>query len=260
MVRRRKHNSELCAIPARRLLGEANLYNALARYYDQIYHWKDYEKESRTIKRLIRSYKKSPGKSLLDVACGTGRHVQYLKDDFRCIGIDASEEMLAVARRKVHGVRFARENMISFDLGRRFDVVLCLFSSMGYLRTRGENRKAILSFARHVKPGGVLLVEPWVRKSDWRDGTVHMQTYDSEPLKIARVNFSRAKGKFSILEEGYLIAEKSKGVTYLRDRHKMRFFELGPTLKAMREAGLDAKFREESLMPGRGLLIATKPR
>jgi len=236
------------------------LYGALARYYDQIYHWKDYRKEARKIKKIIQRYKRSPGNSLLDVACGTGEHIRYLRDDFSCVGVDVSEQMLAVARRKLRGVEFVRGSMVDFELGRRFDVVLCLFSSIGHLKTRKEVGRAISNFGKHMKKGGVLIIEPWIRKSEWKDKTVHTQAYDSDSLKISRVNFGRAEGDFSILDERYLIAEKGRGIAYVRERVKMRFFELGPTLEAMRRAGLNAKFTEDSLMPGRGLLIATKAR
>ncbi len=243
-----------------RMPQEEGLYGALAKYYDQIYHWKDYQKESRTIKRMIQKYKRSKGSSLLDVACGTGKHIQYLRDDFRCVGIDISEQMLEVAKRNVRGVEFVKGNMLDFDLGIRFDVIVCLFSSFGYLRTRSEIRKAILNFARHMKRGGVLIVEPWIRRSEWNDKTVHMQTYESDSLKIARLNFGHAEDDFSVLDERYLIAEKGRGISDYRDRHRMRFFEPDWMLKAMRGAGLDPLFTENSLMPGRGLVIATKPR
>lgn len=46
-------------------------YTDLARYYDLIYSWKDYQKEAATIQRLIVKYKRSKGNDLLEVACGT---------------------------------------------------------------------------------------------------------------------------------------------------------------------------------------------
>jgi SAM-dependent methyltransferase len=168
--------------------------------------------------------------------------------------------MLAVARKNVPGVKFSRGDMADFDVGRRFDVVLCLFSSIGYLKTRKEISMAVANFARHLKEGGVLIIEPWLRKSEWSDRTVHMQQYESNSLKIARMSFVHAEGALSVLDERYLIGEKGKGVSYIRDLHKMRFFEVEPTLLALRKAGLDPRFTEDSLMPGRGLVIATKPR
>jgi ubiquinone/menaquinone biosynthesis C-methylase UbiE len=237
----------------------AALYEELAQYYDQIYHWKNYRKEVRKLKTLIRTYKRSPGKDLLDVACGTGKHLSFLRREFDCMGVDASEEMLAVARKNVPEVQFSKGELVDFDVGRRFDAVLCLFSSIGYLRTRRAVNRALTNLARHMKEGGVLIVEPWLRKSAWSDRTVHMQRYESDSLKMARVSFVHAEGTLSVLDERYLIAKKGKGVSYIKDLHKMRFFEMEPTLLALRKAGLVPKFTEDSLMPGRGLIIATKP-
>jgi len=50
-------------------------YGELAKYYDMIYAWKDYAKESRTLSKLIRHYKRASGSNLLDVGCGTGKHI-----------------------------------------------------------------------------------------------------------------------------------------------------------------------------------------
>jgi ubiquinone/menaquinone biosynthesis C-methylase UbiE len=58
---------------------EERLYGTMAKYYDEIYHWKDYGKESLKIRKLITRYKRSTGRSLLDIACGTGKHVQHLQ-------------------------------------------------------------------------------------------------------------------------------------------------------------------------------------
>jgi ubiquinone/menaquinone biosynthesis C-methylase UbiE len=239
---------------------DARLYGELAKYYDRIYHWKDYQREARTLKRLIRRYKRSSGNSLLDVACGTGNHIKYLRTDFNCTGVDSSEQMLAVARRNVRGTRFMRGKMTDFKIRKQFDVILCLFSSIGYLKSRREIQRTFFNFSKHLKKGGVLIVEPWLRKSEWRDGTVHMQRYVTDSLIIARVNYGRADRNFSILDERYLIAQRNKGIRYVKDRHRMRFFELAPTLEAMRKAGLNPEFTKHSLMAGRGLLIATKPK
>ena len=236
----------------------AALYEELAPYYDQIYHWKDYRKEASKIRALIHDFQLSTGKDLLDVACGTGRHLSYLRRYFDCMGIDASEKMLRLARENAPGVQFSKGDMLDFDAGRQFDVVLCLFSSIGYLKTAGDARKALLNFANHLKKGGVMIVEPWLRKSEWRDKSVSLQSYNGDSAKIARVSFAWAKGDFSELDEHYLIGVKGKGVKHVRDLQRLKFFEVEPTLHILRKAGLDARFSDDSLMPGRGLLIATK--
>lgn len=91
------------------------------------------------------------------------------------------------------------------------------------------------------------------------DRTVHTQSYDSDSLKIAQVNFGRAEGRLSVVDERYLIAERGRRIHHVKERHKMRFFELESALRVLQKTGVSASFTEDSLMPGRGLLTAVKP-
>ena len=82
------------------------MYRQLASYYDEIYHFKDYQKEAQKIETLIQQHKKSSGDQLLDVACGTGNHIEYLKQHYTVEGLDSSSEMLRIARKKLPDVVF----------------------------------------------------------------------------------------------------------------------------------------------------------
>ncbi len=68
-----------------------SLYRELAEYYDLIYARKNYKKEIEKINKLIVKHKKSGGKSLLEVACGIGNHLQYFKQNFSCTGTDINQ-------------------------------------------------------------------------------------------------------------------------------------------------------------------------
>ena len=100
--------------------------------------------------------------TLLDVACGTGRHLEFLQQHFQVEGLDLSPDMLEVARARCPGVPFHEGSFVDFHLGRLFDAVTCLFGSIGYAGTPDGLHQAIGSMARHLKPGGVLIVEPWL--------------------------------------------------------------------------------------------------
>lgn len=234
------------------------MYSSLAKYYHLVYHDKDYEKEAKIIKKLISRYKKSNGKYLLDVACGTGHHLKYLKSDFSCTGVDASTEMLEIARSKVKGVVFKKYQMASFNLNKKFDVITCLFSSIGYVKNYSNLRKTIFNFSNHLKKGGVLLIEPWFTKSQFKTGTPFMATYDSKDLKIARLNISKVKNNISVLDMHYLVAEKGKDVRHYVDRHELGLFGIKDTLKIMRDAGLKSVFLKNGLMKDRGLYVGAK--
>ncbi|HXI83644.1 MAG TPA: class I SAM-dependent methyltransferase [Verrucomicrobiae bacterium] len=234
------------------------LYTDLARYYDLIYSWKDYQKEAATIQRLITKYKRSKGYDLLEVACGTGKHIQYLKDKFRVLGTDISTGMLRVARQNIKGVRFQRADMVTLNLEKQFDVIVCLFSSIGYVKTAADLKRTLLNFGGHLKKGGVVIIEPWLTKEIFKKGLPHMTTYGDDDIKIARLDVSKARGNVSILEMHYLVAEKDKTVRHFVDRHELSMFEPRQILRFMRQAGLRAKFVRNGLMKGRGLYIGVK--
>jgi SAM-dependent methyltransferase len=73
------------------------------------------------------------------------------------VGVDASDDMLDVARRKSTrpGVSFTRADMRSFDLGRTFDAAVCASNSLNNMADRAELRQVFGRVARHLRPGGV---------------------------------------------------------------------------------------------------------
>ncbi len=234
------------------------MWTELAEYYDLIYSWKDYRKESIFIHRLIQKQKKIPGNELLDVACGTGNHIQHLKRHYRITGLDKSREMLRIARKKLPGVRFVQGDMMSFDLKRRFDVITCLFGSIGYVKTYTNLRKTISTFSKHLKPGGILIVEPFYNKDSFVSGVPHAVFVNEENVKIARMNISVRHGSIGVLDFHFLIATR-KGVKHLRDRHELGLFNTDRFLRIMKRMKLKAKYTKGGIMKERGLYIGIKP-
>ncbi|HLD87685.1 MAG TPA: class I SAM-dependent methyltransferase, partial [Candidatus Nanoarchaeia archaeon] len=219
---------------------------------------KDYQKDSAYIKKLISRHKKSEGKELLDVGCGTGKHLQYFEKEFSCTGIDASGKMIAIAKKRCKSARFKTGDMRNFSLKRKFDAITCLFSSIGYLTTYKDLEDALFNFSRHLKKGGVLIIEPWLTKQEYRVGVPRLITRETNDLKIARLNVSEKKRGLCILDFHFLIAEKGKKVRYVRDYQEMGLFGKKKTLHILRKAGLPAIFMKGGLEERRGLFIGVK--
>ena len=238
-------------------MNELHAYRKLAEYYDLIYSFKDYKKEAEEISKLILKYKKNEGKSLLDVGCGTGLHIKYLKPSYDCVGVDLNEEMLKIARRNVKGVKFLQGNMLSLNIKQKFDVVTCLFSAIGYAKTAAQLRNTLSGFYKHLNPGGICIIDAWFDKEHWRVGSVHLRSYDGDTVKISRVGYSAIKGEMSILDEHYLIAEKNKGVMYIQDKSELRLTEREEFLQLLEEAGFKPILLKKAIM-GRDRYIGIK--
>ena len=236
------------------------MYTKSAQYYDDIYASidKDYAAEARKAHKIIQRHKTSGGKTLLDVACGTGVHAGHLTKYYQVEGLDLDPKMLAVAKKKHPGIRFHRGDMTDFDLGRQFDVVVCLFSSIGYVKTKSRLRKAIKNMGKHLRPGGVLLVEPWFTSDQWHRGRTSITQVNKPGLKIVRMSYGRQKGSISILEFHYMIGT-SKGIEHGREIHELGLFTHKEYMDAFKSAGLGVIHDPEGL-DGRGLYIGTKQR
>lgn len=236
-----------------------NMYKDLAKYYDLIYSGKDYKKEAEAITKIINKTKKTKGKDLLDVACGTGKHDQYFKKHFNVTGTDVNEEMLKIARKNVKDVTFKKADMLELKLSKKFDAITCLFSSIGYVKTYANFRKVIKGFAEHLKPGGVVIIEPWITKAKYKAGSPHLDTYEDEKTKVARVSYSGVRGNISVVDFHFTIAEEDKGLISVLDRHELGMFDTDKMLEIMKKEGFKAKSVSTTKKSGsRGLLIGVK--
>lgn len=234
------------------------MFDKSAALYDAIYAWKDYSGESLKLERVIEQYKQSTGRALLDVACGTGAHIPYLRLQFAVEGLDIDPGLLAIARERNPGVTFHEGDMVDFDLGpRKFDVITCLFSAIGYVKTVPRLVQTIQNMSRHLQPGGILAVEPWLTRGIYEVGNVYATFVDEPDLKVARMNISKIEDGLSILDFHYLVATPD-GAEYFNERHELGLFSHEDYLAAFQASGLETFHDPEGLM-GRGLYIGRNP-
>ncbi len=213
------------------------MYDRSAEFYDAIYSFKNYEKETARLHELIQQHKRSPGNELLDVACGTGGHIAYLKRNYSVEGLDINPLMLRLARKKHPDVVFYRRDMTNFWLRKEFDVVTCLFSAIGHVKTRRRLDLAVRAMAQHVKPGGVLVVESWPTPKQWQNGRLGANFVDEANLKIARFGISKARGRLSVQDLHHLVATPIR-IQHFVERLEMGLFTHDEYLDTFRQAKL----------------------
>ncbi len=194
------------------------------RYYDAVYDTlKDYQHESEQLRELIQQYAHMPASNVLDVACGTGRHLSYLRNYYGIEGLDLNERMLDVARQRNPGVRFHHASMVDFQLPQRYDVILCLFSAIGYVQTRARLQQTLQTMHAHLHPGGILIIEPWITPEMWHPGYIGTIFVDQPDLKITRMDTGELRESLSVLHFHYLIGTPT-GVEYLTEVHELGLF------------------------------------
>ncbi len=134
-------------------------FTALARVYDSIMADIEYDEWVSFVLQAAAEQGFAGGR-VLDLGCGTGNATRPLVGlGLQVEGLDGSEEMLAVARRKLPGVTFHRGDFTSFELPGRYALVYSVFDSLNNLLTD----EAFLAMARrvraHLEPGGVFVFD-----------------------------------------------------------------------------------------------------
>ena len=231
------------------------MFSASAELYDTIYGaFKDYRAEAAAIATLLHGMDPRY-KTVLDVACGTGEHARYLSElGFQVDGLDLDPALVRIARTKHPAGKFFEADMSAFDLAQSYDVVMCLFSSIGYLQTLDRVNRAFDCFRRHVAPGGAILLEPWFEPGVLEHGRVTRNLGKSESLRVVRTGRMEVEQRLSRLHFDYEITDHT-GTRHASEVHELGLFTAGELLESFRAAGLEASYDSKGLT-GRGLYVA----
>ena len=231
------------------------MFTVSAAHYDLIYSsLKDYGAEAAQIARVLLGLR--PCASILDVACGTGEHAKQLASHgFAVDGVDLNLEFLRIARDKHPAGRFFEGDMSAFHLPHRYDAVLCLFSSIGYLKTLDRVRTAFACFREHLAGDGVVVVEPWFPPGVVDPSRVSENVGEAGGVRVSRIARVEVDGRLSRLVFDYTI-EDASGTRHAHEVHELGLFTTDELLDAFRSAGLAATHDPKGLTD-RGLFVAT---
>ncbi len=233
------------------------MYAQRHEIYDDIFSFKNYEQEARLLLDIVSKLK--PGvQSLLDVACGTGRHLEYLTSQMTVSGLDINPELLSIARRRLPSVDFFQADMTEFALGRRFDVVTCIFGSTSYLLSRESLVKAICAMSEHLVADGILFIEPWLTPEQYWQKNIKLDVSEQPNRKIARMYVGRVDGNLVTNEQHFLIGEP-EGVTHFTETHVQALFSRDDYLAGFDAAGLKLSSFDPKGLHGYGLYVLQKP-
>ena len=232
------------------------VFSESAHLYDAIYRaFKDYAAEATAIAARVRAAHPS-ARTILDVGCGTGEHAMHLRKShgFAVDGLDLDPGLLAVAREKSPDAQFFEGDMAMFDVGHRYDVVMCLFSSIGYLVTLERVTAALRCFGRHLAEGGVIVIEPWFAPGVLSEGPGATRSAEAGGVRVERTSQTIVDGRLSTLIFDYRI-EDAGGVRVAREVHELGLFTPEEMMASFGDAGLAATY-DASGITGRGLYVA----
>ena len=176
-------------------MGEA-VFDKVARFYD--HEQKQFKKDI----PFYLEYAKQCGGEVLELACGTGRIVIPLaKEGVKVTGLDISEGMLEIAHKKVNAdasikgnVTLKKSDMRTFDLERKFSMVLIAFRSFQSLLTRKDQVACLKAVHRHLLDDGFFILDLFAPRHDL----------------LAQVHRTVDLGRFYDDENGVFVARRAE--------------------------------------------------
>ena len=130
-------------------------------YYHILYKNRDEKEAKFFIENLCNFLAIKPNSSLLDLACGKGRHSITLNElGHKVLGVDLSQNSISVAKQQERrGLHFEVHDMRKIIPGLSFDVIFNLFTSFGYFDSSVENKKVIFSVANMLYEKGIFVID-----------------------------------------------------------------------------------------------------
>ena len=232
------------------------MFTESAGLYDLVYSsFKDYTAEAAQIATLLGTV--NPGcKTVLDVACGTGEHARLLAANHAFVvdGLDLDPQFVQIARKKHPAGQFIHADMVDFRLPQRYDAIICLFSSIGYLRTLDRVIRSLRCFREHLAPDGVIIVEPWFAPGVLDPTRVSRNTGEATGIKVERVSQIAIDGPISRIRFDYVITDAT-GARKASEIHELGLFTPEEMVQSFKAAGLAVQHDQKGLT-GRGLYVA----
>jgi 2-polyprenyl-3-methyl-5-hydroxy-6-metoxy-1,4-benzoquinol methylase len=132
--------------------------------YIKVYSHRDETEAEKLVELITKSLILQPGSSVLDMACGSGRHaITFAKMGFDVTAVDLSVRLISEAKKNVlqTGVKldFVLSDILEYETSKRFDLVVNLFTSIGYFENDEENFSVIKKAYDLLNQGGYFVLD-----------------------------------------------------------------------------------------------------
>lgn len=216
------------------------LYDDLAHLWPLLSPPDEYGEEAELVADWITRAHGTPIRSLLELGSGAGHLASQLPRGWDLTLVDRAPEMLALSRELVPRAAHVEADLRTLDLGRTFDAVL-LHDAVMYLTSAEDLSRAFATAARHLEPGGVLLVLPDVVKDEFEEMTLGSGTSETDPaVRLLEWHWDPDPTDDTYAVEFALLVRQPDGaVTCHHDRHTMGLFSRAEWVRLLRASGFE---------------------
>jgi SAM-dependent methyltransferase len=220
---------------------DLHLYGELAPVYDFVYgEMYDYEAQA----EKIRDNSLEKAESILELACGTGRLLEKLREDFETrVGVDTGSGCVEIARERNPEAKIHQEDMAEFETEQRFDVVAVMGYSLGALAP-GELEKLFSMVSKVLREGGVLVVEHEEEEST--DGGFTEETFEGEKFEVTVRSITVKEQEKDRFTMSYELQDKdSDQKRSAGEIHDWHHHETEKIIELLKRKGFEARIVEE---------------
>lgn len=225
-----------------------NQFAGYAKYYDDMYQTKPYDREVAQIKAFWAKYSPHTVKNILSFGCGTGTYeILLAKLGYTVTGVDLSQDMLDEAAKKIRSagvsdkITLEQGDMRDLKVRGEFDAVLMMFNIAGYLHTPADMTKMATNVAGNLKPGGIFIFDAWHDQAVVLDPpTDRTKVIEKDGEKITRVTKGKLDQARKLVKIRFEVSVEKDGeiTNSVNEDHPMRYWGLEETKAALRAGGL----------------------
>jgi SAM-dependent methyltransferase len=234
------------------------VFSDYAQFYDLYYKKKDYAGEVDFVLGLAARFGTNPV-SVLDMGCGTGRHMEeFIKRGTICDGFDISLEMLTQARERLAGTDaiLTEGNLISFENGKRYDLVVAMFAVMGYLTENDQILAGLRTPFKHLRPAGLFIFDGWFGPAVFvQQPEERRHEYFENKDLVERKAVPLLDPVNQTVNIEYQIVHKRAGnvIKQVSEKHVMRFMFIREMEMAMKNVGFELVYYCPFMKPDKSL-------
>ncbi|MDA8591614.1 class I SAM-dependent methyltransferase [Flavobacteriaceae bacterium] len=130
------------------------------KYYHILYKQRNYEEAERFLKNLITFLNINKNHTILDLACGKGRHSIFLNSlGYDVTGVDLSEQSIKKASQSSNDrLKFMIHDM-RYPIESNYDVILNMFTSFGYFDSIDDNFNVLKTIKNSLNKDGIGVID-----------------------------------------------------------------------------------------------------
>jgi SAM-dependent methyltransferase len=236
-------------------------FDTYAKFYDLLYKDKNYPGEAAYMHTLIGKHSQvSPSQlSLLDLACGTGKHLFELSSlGYRHLsGSDISSAMIEVAKEKaaqnkkdINFYNFSFQN--SHLIKKEFDVVISMFSAVNYLTNFDDQLQTFKNVNGLLKDDGLFIFDYWNGNAVVRDYSpvkvLRKKNGTAEIIRISTTEINKVTQAVSV-KFNCMYLDKGAMLDEFEEVHHLHYYHFSEIYNLLSVAGFEILHSSPFLSP-----------